>query len=296
MIRYLLPLCVLFLPLATQARGPDDCRHSEPRRLELDTDGVGTVVFEVGHNRLRLDARAGAAGSIQGRACASSEDWLEQLKVEQRREGDRLHVRLYRDRRVRGIFLGSNYAYLDMSGTVPDGVQVQLSVGSGDAWLTGASAMSAEVGSGDLEVRRIAGRATVSVGSGDIGLEDVGTLHVRAIGSGDVEAARVRGDLEVGSIGAGDLEVQDVGGNASIRSIGSGDASLSDVAGNASIGSIGSGDARLRGVGGDLTVDSIGSGDLEVRGVGGRLTVTSKGSGSIRHADVAGGVDLPRRR
>lgn len=295
MTRLSLLLLALLLPFATQAQD-SHCRHSGPRSLQLDLDGVRTVMFQIHNHKLRLDASPGAAGAIQGRACASSEGWLEDLKVEQRREGDRLHVRLYRDRQVRGIFLGRNYAYLDMSGSVPDDVLVQLSVGSGDAWVTGAAAMSADVGSGDVEARRIAGRVTAQVGSGDIELDDIGSLHVLSIGSGDVEAGSVRGDVEVGSIGSGDFTLSGAGGDASVESIGSGDAELHEVRGNVSIGSIGSGDARLRNVGGSVTVDAIGSGDLDARGVRGDLTVNGKGSGSVRHEGVEGNVDVPRKR
>jgi len=295
MTRYSLLLCALLLPVAAQAQEAH-CRHSEPRQLELDMDGVRTVMFEIGHNNLRLDAASGAAGAIEGRACASNDGWLEDLKIEQRRDGDKLHVRLYRDRQLRGIFLGRNYAYLDLSGSVPDDVLVQLKVGSGDAWLTGASAMSADVGSGDVDARRIAGLATVTVGSGDIELDDIGSLNVLAISSGDVEAGNVRGDVEVGSIGSGDFNLRRAGGDVRIGSIGSGDAELQDVKGDVDIGSIGSGDAELRAIGGSVKVDSIGSGDIRARGVGGDLTVSSKGSGSVRHEDVAGQVDVPRKR
>lgn len=295
MTRHSLLLLALLLPFAAQAQD-SHCRHSQPRQLDLDMEGVRTVMFEIHNHKLRLDASPGASGAIQGRACASSEDWLEDLKVEQRRDGDRLHVRLYRDRQVRGLFLGRNYAWLDMSGNVPDDVLVQLSVGSGDAWLTGAAAMSADVGSGDVEARGIAGRATAKVGSGDIELDGVGSLHVLSIGSGDVEAGNVRGDVEVGSIGSGDFTLRGAGGNASIESIGSGDAELHDVRGNVAIGSIGSGDAQLRNIGGSVVVDAIGSGDLDARGVRGDLTVDSKGSGSVRHEGVDGNVELPRKR
>lgn len=275
MTRCSLLFCALLLPFAAQAQEAQ-CRHSEPRQLELDMDGVRTVMFEIGNNKLRLDAASGAAGAIGGRACASNDDWLEDLKIEQRRDGDSLHVRLHRDRQVRGIFLGRNYAYLDLSGSVPDDVLVQLKVGSGDAWLTGASAMSADVGSGDVEARRIVGLAAAKVGSGDIGLDDVGSLNVLAIGSGDVEAGNVRGDVEVGSIGSGDFD-------------------LHRADGDVRIGSIGSGDAELRAIGGSVRINSIGSGDIRARGVGGDLTVSSKGSGSVRYEDVAGQVDVPRK-
>ena len=295
MTRHSLLLFALLLPFAAQAQD-SQCRHSQPRQLDLDLDGVRTVTFEVNNNKLRLDATAGAAGAIQGRACASSEGWLENLRMEQRRDGERLHVRLYRDRQVRGIFLGRNYAYLDLSGTLPDDVLVQLKVGSGDAWLTGAAAMSADVGSGDVEARGIAGLVTAKVGSGDIELDDIGSLNVLSIGSGDVEADNVRGDVEVGSIGSGDFRLRGAGGDVKIGSIGSGDAGLQDVEGSVRIGSIGSGDADLRAIGGSVKVNSTGSGDIRARGVGGDLTVSSKGSGEVRHEDVAGRVDVPRKR
>lgn len=295
MTRTLLLACTLALPAVAHA-DDSSCRHSEPRQLTLDIQGVSRVMFDVGPHKLRLDASPGAPATLQGRACASSANWLDDLKIEQRREGDRLHVRLFRDRQVRGIFLGRHYARLDLSGSVPDNVLVQLAVGSGDAWLSGASSMSADVGSGDVEARAIAGLVTAKVGSGDIELSDIGALNVLSVGSGDVKAERVRGDVEVGSLGSGDLEIRGVGGNASVGSIGSGDATLSGVRGDVSIGSIGSGDARLRDAGGSVTVNSLGSGDLEVHGAGGNLTVSSKGSGDIRHRDVAGQVDVPRRR
>lgn len=295
MTRVLMLACALALPLAAQA---DDgaCRHSDPRQLTLDMDGVSRVMFDIGPHKLRLDASPGADGALSGRACASSDGWLESLKVEQRRDGDRLHVRLYRDRPMRGLFLGRTYARLELSGRVPDNVLVQLQVGSGDARIAGASALSADVGSGDVEARTIAGLVTATVGSGDIELDDIGSLNVLSIGSGDVEAGRVRGDLEVGSIGSGDLEVRGIGGNASVGSIGSGEANLHEVRGNVSIGSIGSGDARLGDVAGSVNVNSVGSGDIQARGVGGDLTVSSKGSGDVRHEGVAGSVDVPRRR
>ncbi|MGY0632895.1 GIN domain-containing protein [Luteimonas sp. A478] len=273
--RYLL-LCALLLPLAAHAED-DNCRHSAPRQMQLELDGVRTVKFEIGHNKLRLDAGANADGTLQGRACASSAGALDNLKLEQQRDGDQLTVRVYREGRLGGLFSGGGYAYLDLSGSVPDNVLVQLIVGSGDAWLTGASAMSADVGSGDVEARNIAGLVTAKVGSGDITLHDIGALNILSIGSGDIEAHQVRGSVEVGSIGSGDFE-------------------LEGAAGDVGVGSIGSGDADLRDVRGSISVGSIGSGDLDIRGVGGDLTVRSAGSGSVRHTGVDGSVDVPRRR
>lgn len=275
MTRSLLILCPLILLSGAAAASDRRCAHSEARDLALDLSGVKTVMFQIGHNELRVDATTGARPAVGGRACASSEGLLGQLTLDQRREGDKLIVRARRE--SSGLSFGSHYAYMALQASVPQDVMVQLDVGSGDAWVTGAAALSADVGSGDVEARNIRGLVTAKVGSGDIELRDIGSLHVLSIGSGDVDAYEVRGNVEVGSIGSGDFTLKGAGGDVRIGSIGSGDADLERVSGN-------------------VTVGSIGSGDLDVADVTGNLTVRSKGSGSIDHRRVSGTIDLPRRR
>lgn len=276
MTRSILVPLVLVLASAAAPALAADCAHSAPRDLALDLEGVRTVMFEIGPHELRVNASASPTGDISGRACASSAERLESLTVTQQRDGDRLRVRLSREERDWGIGLGNRYAYLSLEAGVPEHVLVQLDVGSGDAWLTGAAAASADVGSGDVDIRRIRGRATVKVGSGDIDLDDVGALKVLSIGSGDIEARNVRGDVEVGSIGSGDFTLRRGAGDVAVDSIGSGDATLADIAGS-------------------VRVDSVGSGDLDIQGVGGNLTVSSVGSGDVSHGGVRGTVDVPRR-
>jgi len=268
------------LLLLAAASGPalaDQCKHSAPRSLDLDFSGVKSVMFDVGHHELRVNAASGATGAVKGRACASDADRLDRLTLTQERSGDKLVVRLASDSSWSGFSLGARYAYLALEASVPDSVLVQVDVGSGDAWITGASSLSADVGSGDVDARRTKGLVTAKVGSGDIKVDDAGALHVLSIGSGDVEAANLRGDAEVGSIGSGDFNLERATGNVKIGSIGSGDAELSDI-------------------GGSVSVRSIGSGGLEAHRVGGDLTVSSLGSGDVDHSGVKGRVDLPRKR
>ena len=276
-IARLTPIALALAVFATPALAEDKCSHSAPRNLTLDLAGAKTVMFEVGPHKLRVDASASPDGALTGRACASDADRLGSLTVTQERNGDKLVVRLQREGELSGFGFGNRYAYLTLQAGVPDDVLVQLDVGSGDAWVTGAAAASADVGSGDVELKRVRNRATVKVGSGDVDVDDAGTLKVLSIGSGDVTASNLRGDAEVGSIGSGDFKLRRSSGGVSIQSIGSGDAELSDIAGSVSVG-------------------SIGSGDLEVRDVNGGLGVSSIGSGDVDHAGVRGAVDLPRRR
>jgi len=264
---------------AAPALADDDraCRHSSPQSLTLDIGDARAIEFRVGASKLRLDGKPGKAGSLQGRACASSEADLARLQLEQSREGDRLVLRLNREQRSGWSLFGNHYAYFDLSGSVPEDMPVEVTVGSGDAWLRNLSELGLTVGSGDGEARGIRGEVRATVGSGDIELEDIGSLDGGSIGSGDLAARNVRGDARMGSIGSGDLELRGVGGEVVIGSIGSGDADIERVSGGVEIGSIGSGDVDASGIGGDLRVRSL-------------------GSGSVDHEGVAGKIDIPRKR
>lgn len=275
-----LSLALLSLAAASAPALADDdraCRHSAPQSLVLDIGDARLVEFRVGASKLRLGGKPGRSANLQGRACASSADDLARLQLEQSREGDRLVVRLNLEQREGWSFFGNHYAYFDLSGTVPDDMPVEVSVGSGDAWLRDLSGLGLIVGSGDAEARGIRGEVRATVGSGDITLEDIGSLDGGSIGSGDLAARNVRGDARVGSIGSGDLDLRGVGGRVEI-------------------GSIGSGDADLERIGGSLDVGSVGSGDIDASGIGGDLRVRSLGSGSVDHSGVAGQVDIPRKR
>jgi hypothetical protein len=265
-----LAAALLAAPLLASAQDAH-CKFSEPRSLKLDLAGAKSVLFKVGSNDLKIKAATGADDTLAGRACASSQDLLKGLTVTQKRAGDKLVVSLVEDRPIK-ISFGSSYSYLDLTGAVPNDVLVQLDVGSGDAALSGAKAASADVGSGDVDLRDIAGLVTAKIGSGDLKLDGAGALKVLGIGSGDLEAVRITGKTEVGNIGSGDLTLKG-GGGFSLKSIGSGDVDLSDITGDVDVGSIGSGDLTVHGVRGNLTVHNRGSGDIDQRGVTGTVDV-----------------------
>src|SRR5690606_28856235 len=143
------------LPLAAPA-GDDDCKHSQPRNLQLDMAGVKTVVFEIGANDLDVRAAATPGNAVQGRACASHEDDLSRLVLTQRKSGDRLVVTAERKGKFGGISLfGDRYAYMKLQASVPDDIAVQLEVGSGDASVDGARSARIDTGSGDVRATRI---------------------------------------------------------------------------------------------------------------------------------------------
>lgn len=271
----ILPLIVLLVasPLATAA--DSHCTHSSPRQLDLALDGVKRLRIESGQHEVRLRAAPGSNHRLSGRACASKAGWLQDLTVTQQREGDTLVVRLRREN-AGGLstLVGENYAWIELAGSVPDDRLIQLVVGSGDASLEGAASASADVGSGDAELKHTRGAVTAKVGSGDLDILGAGALKVLAIGSGDIRAEDIRGKIEVGSIGSGDLKLS--GGT------------------EVTLGSIGSGSAQVRSASGKVTVGSLGSGDVEVDGAA-QLEVGSIGSGDVQHRNITGSVQLPRK-
>lgn len=244
----ILALPLLLLPGLAAA---SDCKHEDTRQLALDLDGISQVRFEVTSHDLRVDGVATeAAAPLRIRACASDPDYLPQLVVESSRRGDTLVVRIERKGRSSGVFFSPTYAYLEVEARLPAGLAYDIDLGSGDAEINGVASLSAEVGSGDLAARAIAGTVTARVGSGDIELDDIGRLDLRSVGSGDLDASRVRGDVDVGSIGSGDVTLDGVGGSVRAGRIGSGDLEVDDVAGDLVVEQLGSGDVghgRVRG-------------------------------------------------
>jgi hypothetical protein len=293
MIRTFAVASLLLLPLAALADEPQ-CAHSEPRALTLDVAGAKAVMFQVASHDLVLQAGPGPA-QLSGRACASRADLLKDLTVTQHKEGGKLVVRLERTNQGLGSILsGNQYAYLDLRGTVPDNILVQLNVGSGDASVTGAHSLSADVGSGDVKLRDIKGPVTASVGSGDVELHGAGSLNLLQLGSGDFTVSDLRGGAKIGNVGSGDVLLEGVADNVTVGTVGSGDIDLRQVKGSVTLGTIGSGDFEVRQAGGGVTVERHGSGDVTVRDVGGDLIVRNSGSGDINHSNVRGRVELPR--
>lgn len=282
---------LLLLPLSALAADAP-CKFTEARQLSLQPGDADTVVFEVNQHDLRLTAGNGT-GTLAGRACASTAEALPQLTLSQRRDGNKLVVSLRREGQNH-FNLGQNYAWLDISGSVPANLRVQLKVGSGDAQITGARSLSVDVGSGDAIATGTRGSVHASVGSGDLNIDGAATVDLLALGSGDVQIHNVERDARIGSIGSGDLELRDIGGNLRLDRLGSGDVKARTVRGNAEFGTSGSGDIDVRAVGGNVTVASHGSGDVDVDDVAGNLTVHRSGSGSVTHRNVRGTVSLPR--
>ncbi len=265
----LLPLLCL-LPLQAFAQA-SECRHSQDRNLQLDLVGVTTVVFDIANNEVNVAASPGAGAAVTGQACASEKKLLDQLVMTQKKAGGKLLVTARREGMSSGLFSRKNHAHMKLAATVPDGVAVQLIVGSGKASVTGARIASGDVGSGHARLHRTRELAAAKVGSGSIEIVGAGSLNVISVGSGDLKAKDIRRSVKVGSIGSGGFALDGAQGDVSIGSVGSGDADLRRIAGNVQVGSLGSGKVGAHDIRGDLVIESVGSGSVEHSGVVGQL-------------------------
>ena len=223
---------------------------------KLALAGVRGVQISLHAEDLHLtgSTSAGQTLTLKGRACASEQAMLDDLQVEQRREGDQLIIEVARHRGMHINLFGSSYSALELNVDLPASMPVSLAVGSGDAEISGLQQLQSNVGSGDLHVHQVSGKFATSVGSGDVDATDIGSLDLGSVGSGDFKAAGITGDARVGSVGSGDVVLRKVGGSVHADTLGSGDFTVSDVAGDFSLGAKGSGDVNHSGVKGKVSV------------------------------------------
>lgn len=268
---------ILLLALAPAFASADtDCKFIAHRDFDVDAAGLKDIAFRLGSSDLVVEGVPGLARvEVRGRACASEEAWLADLKVDQQRSGDRLTLTPQQGRVTNWHWFESSYASIDLEVRVPASMAIDIKASSGDSRVRNVAALAYDGSSGDLIVDGIAGLLALELSSGDVQARDVGSADVRSVSSGDLTLRDVRGDVQVGRVGSGDLALDNVGGGVTI-------------------GNVGSGDVTLRHVERDIHVDSLGSGDIEVADVGGDFTLQRKGSGEVQQHGVRGKVDVPR--
>jgi len=269
---------LILAAVSTTALADHDCKFKAERNLDIDPAGLKALTLVLGSSDAQVEGVAGIKRiEVRGKACASEEEWLKDLTVDQERGGDRVRVTTSKNRDGTHINLfGSSYAYIDLTVRIPVDLPLEVDAGSGDADVGNVASLRFTSGSGDLKAHHVTGDVLVKVGSGDAIIDDIGGLDVERVGSGDIRASNARGDIKVGHVGSGDV-------------------TFADVRGSVRIESVGSGDVGVRRTGGDVEIGSIGSGDVTVDGVGGNFIVHSAGSGDLHHHQVTGKVEVPKR-
>ena len=269
---------LILAAVSTTALADHDCKFKAERNLDIDPAGLKALALVLGSSDAQVEGVAGIKRiEVRGKACASEEEWLKDLTIDQERGGDRVRVTTSKNRTGTHINLfGSSYSYIDLTVRMPVDLALEVDDGSGDADVSNVASLRFTSGSGDLKAHHVVGDVVVKVGSGDAIIDDIGSLNVERVGSGDIRASNSRGDIKVGHVGSGDV-------------------TFADVRGSVRIESVGSGDVGVRRASGDVEIGSIGSGDVTVDGIGGNFIVHSAGSGDLHHHQVTGKVDVPKR-
>ena len=240
--------------IASTAHAQGD--YTSPRNAVVDAAGARSVEVEAAAGILRVEGKAGLRQvQVTGTARASSQQFLNQIKLIAERRGDVVFIKA--DMPDSEWYNGNYSASLDLVIQVPQGINADVSDGSGEAKILNVGSLEANDGSGDLLVDGATGSVRITDGSGNLTIQNVGR------------------DVKV-SDGSGDIEVRNVTGSFTVESDGSGGIFATDVRGS-------------------VVVQNDGSGEIEVNKVGRDFTVESKGSGSIDYAAVSGKVDIPER-
>ncbi len=232
--------------------------YTASRNAVVDASGARLVEVEGGAGTLRVEGKPGLSQVlVSGTARASSQQYLSRIKLIAERRGDVVFIKAdipaenWRDD-------GNSSGALDLVIQVPQGINADISDGSGDLKVFNVGSLDAKDGSGDFSVSGAAGTVHITDGSGNLLIENVG------------------GDVTVRD-GSGDIDVRNVTGSFTVESDGSGSIYATDIRGS-------------------VIVQNDGSGEIDVNKVGRDFKVESKGSGSIDYTSVTGQVDVPDRR
>ncbi len=253
-MRKTLLLCAVLVSPALHAW---NCAHEQKLDQVLDLSGSETLAVNAVAGDLEIRAGSGDEAVIRGTACASKEEWLDEIQV-QTKGGRNAEISVIVPSISGWSLTGGTYAYVDLELVVPAGMALEVQDSSGDTEISGVASVSVSDSSGDLEVSDIAGGVIIRDSSGDIELEDI------------------RGDVTIASDSSGDIEGDRIDGNVLIEQDSSGGIHFSGVGENFTVEKDSSGDIVAEDVGGDFTVLRDGSGDIEYRNVTGKVSKPEK--------------------
>ena len=255
--------------------GQDNCRFEAERSVTSPAGSVEELRLRAGSGSLEVVGVEGIS-EIQavGRACASHENLLSSIQLTSEMSGSTLVMETQHPD-LSGIRGGNRYARLDLRIEVPAGMAAEIQDGSGEMTLSDLGSLMVDDGSGEVMISGIRGDLTIEDGSGELEIQGVSGWVIVKDGSGGLTVEDVGSDVEIDD-SSGELEIRGVGGSLTLRDS-SGEVAVQDVVGS-------------------VTVVQDGSGEIVVNGVGGDFVVERDGSGGIRFENVAGTVDIPKKK
>jgi hypothetical protein len=240
------------LSIASTAAAQDDCRFEANRSGSVSASGARQLIVEAGSGRLRVEGRPGLSEvRVRGRACASSQELLDQLDFDVDGGAGAVRV-IMRDVEMDNWNASRRYARLDLVLEVPAGIEAEIQDGSGPVELAALGATHLVDGSGSILIEDIRGLLEIEDGSGEVTVRNVEGDVVVEDGSGEIDVTDVRGSTTIRD-GSGEINVRGVGRNVRI-SDSSGGIEVDDVRGDFVVSNDSSGGISHRGVSGSIDI------------------------------------------
>jgi hypothetical protein len=239
-------LGLLLLPAGVSAQ-EDECRYTVRHRGSLDATGAANVEILARAGTLTVKPATGNALIAEGKACASSQELLDQVQLRTQRHGDVLRVYAQMPGETQGM--GLFYASLDLVISVPGDLPVDITDSSGAMTVdrvrlerirdTSGAILARNVrgdfeiedSSGEIRVEDAQGALRISDSSGAIVVHGAAGVHILVDSSGDIDVERISGDVRIERDSSGDIRVTGVGGNVEVLDDGSGKVRVSDAKG-----------------------------------------------------------------
>lgn len=215
--RFALAVLLTCLPQAAFAR------YEGHFQRDLNVSGTNDLQVQSGSGNITI--HAGGAGRVHISARVNAWNWFsnseEKIKsIEANppivQQGTLIKIGFISDPDLRGVSI-------DYDITVPPETRISANTGSGNVQVQGThDRVNVESGSGDLQVQDVSAEVRTRTGSGNIRCDRVGAPFSAFTGSGDVNASlRGAGDVELHA-GSGNLTVAGASGGLRAKT-GSGD-------------------------------------------------------------------------
>jgi len=228
----MLVIAFLLASPGTAAAWGSDCKFTADRSASADMRGVERVEIFARAGELTVKPATGSTVSASGRACASSEKYLEQTQIKLRRDGNVLQVQVQVPEDMQGI--GIFYASLDLTVAVPATLPVEITDSSGDMTLEGVRVTRIADSSGDILATGLPGDVEIEDSSGDISvLDQAGALRI-SDSSGDIVVRGAR-EVLIPRDSSGDIRIEQVSGSVRIDQDSSGQVKIAGVQGTVNI-------------------------------------------------------------
>ena len=235
-----------------------NCKFEKNIEQTLDLSKSEVLTISAAAGDLEIVGVSGTNQAvIQGRVCASKEQWLEQSDVATS-SGKSAAIEVDLPNSDGGWFSQINsYLWMDLKIEVPQDIALDVKDSSGDMSLENIATVQIRDSSGDIEIERALGSVSIADSSGDIEIEGVeGDVTIESDSSGDIDASDINGSVLVMSDSSGDIEVSGVSNDFIVERDSSGDISADDVGGDFRVLKDGSGGISSRGVKGEVDIPS----------------------------------------